>query len=163
MSMPTLPGTRFGSIRYVLRDGAAWVVADDICPALGFASRDKLLVKLDAEEKAIETQGCVSYQVISKQGLYHACLLSDSPNARPMSRLLSAKTLPKVEAESRRDAAELARSIAEQMAELAELVDAMQPKARKWEAMTAEMADSVRADVFAELGFGANVRSDEDE
>lgn len=147
MEFTTNTHDRFGAVRTAVIDGRPWIVAGDLCPVLGYAKASALAKPLDADERRTVADGCVSYIVLNKQGFYHACLNSDSPDARPLMRWISNKVLPEA-APTNADALDIARAVADGASQLAAFVE------RNLAVIQAasQMREAIKADVMAEMG-----------
>ena len=94
MEFTTNTHERFGAVRTAVMDGKPWIVACDLCSVLGYTTPAALTKSLEADEKRTFREGCVSYICINRLGFYHACLNSDSPEAKPLMRWMTNKVLP---------------------------------------------------------------------
>lgn len=89
-------------VRVLMRDGEPWFVAKDISGILGYSETEKMIRRLDADEKTtIPFRGSGSnYQtnisIINESGLYNAVLGSTKPNAREFRKWVTGEVLPSI-------------------------------------------------------------------
>jgi hypothetical protein len=87
------------AVRTIVRDGAVWFVAVDVCNALGYANTSKAIGDhLDADEKANESLGLAGspVNIINESGLYALVLRSRKPEARKFAKWVTAEVLPAI-------------------------------------------------------------------
>lgn len=89
------------AIRVIVRDGAPWFVATDVCAALGYANTSKAVGDhLDPDEKGVTTGytlgGEQRLTIISESGLYALVLRSRKPEARKFAKWVTAEVLPSI-------------------------------------------------------------------
>lgn len=89
----------YGQIRVVMRGGAPWFVAKDVCTCLGTAVRDVPDI-LDDDEKGVDTihtpGGPQQMTIISEPGLYSLILRSRKPDAKALKRWVTHEVLPSI-------------------------------------------------------------------
>lgn len=103
-AVTTQPGKTFffedRLVRFVMRDGAAWFVAADVCTVLGLANPRTSLALLDADEKGVHSVdtpgGAQSVTVVNEPGLYSLILRSRKPQARAFKRWVTHEVLPAI-------------------------------------------------------------------
>lgn len=88
-------------IRVIVRDGAPWFVATDVCAALGYANTSKAVGDhLDPDEKGVTTGytlgGEQRLTIISESGLYALVLRSRKPEARKFAKWVTGEVLPSI-------------------------------------------------------------------
>ena len=89
------------AVRVIVRDGAPWFVASDVCAAPGYInSRKAVADHLDADEKGVTTGdtlgGSQKFTIISESGLYALVLRSRKPEARKFAKWVTAEVLPAI-------------------------------------------------------------------
>ncbi|MDO4704736.1 MAG: Bro-N domain-containing protein [Comamonadaceae bacterium] len=97
---------QFGNypVRVVMRDGAPWFVAADVCTALGYANpRDAVAKHLDHDERSTVANsygqagnGAQQFTIINESGLYALVLRSRKPQARRFAKWVTGEVLPSI-------------------------------------------------------------------
>ena len=87
-------------VRVLMKDGEPWFVAKDVSGILGYSDTDKMIRRLDVDEKTtypFRVDGS-NYQtnisIINESGLYNAILRSSKPNAREFRKWVTGEVLP---------------------------------------------------------------------
>lgn len=79
----------FGAVRAMVRDGAPWFVAADVCKAFGVVNSRNVVARLDDDEKGVHDMdtpgGTQSMTVVNEAGLYHMLFSMEPSNARGAS------------------------------------------------------------------------------
>lgn len=95
--------TDFGRVRSVLKDGAPWFVAVDVCKALGLKQVTRAMSRLDSDEGGLlevphpqNADKTIEINAVSEAGLYHLILCSKKPEARAFKRWVTAEVLPSI-------------------------------------------------------------------
>lgn len=89
------------AIRVIVRDGAPWFVATDVCAALGYVNPSKAVADhLDDDERSHEQldrsrMGSKAI-VINESGLYALVLRSRKPEARKFAKWVTSEVLPSI-------------------------------------------------------------------
>lgn len=88
-------------VRAVDQDGDPWLVAADVCTALGIQnSRDTLAKSLDEDEKGVETiytpGGPQAMSIVSESGVYALIFRSNKPEARRFRKWITAEVIPAI-------------------------------------------------------------------
>ena len=100
MTAPAIPQFNFNShaVRVVLRDGAPWFVATDVCAALDYKnSRKAVADHLDDDERCNQPLHRGGAQtLVSESGLYALVLRSRKPEARKFSKWVTSEVLPAI-------------------------------------------------------------------
>lgn len=93
----------FGRVRSVLKDGAPWFVAVDVCKALGLNQVTRAMSRLDSDEGGLlevthpqNTDKTIEINAVSEAGLYHLILCSKKPEAKAFKRWVTAEVLPSI-------------------------------------------------------------------
>lgn len=93
----------FGRVRSVLKDGAPWFVAVDVCKALGLNQVTRAMSRLDSDEGGLlevphpqNADKTIEINAVSEAGLYHLILCSKKPEARAFKRWVTAEVLPSI-------------------------------------------------------------------
>ena len=90
----------FGRVRSVLKDGAPWFVAVDVCKALGIANNRDAVARLDEDEKGValtDTLGGVqNLTTVNEPGLYALVLSSRKPEAKAFKRWITHEVIPSI-------------------------------------------------------------------
>lgn len=90
----------FGRVRSVLKDGAPWFVAADVCKALELEKTNRALSRLDDDEKGAHSVstpgGRQRMSIISESGLYSLILGSRKPEARAFKRWITHEVIPSI-------------------------------------------------------------------
>ena len=88
--------TDFGRVRSVLKDGAPWFVAVDVCKALGLNQVTRAMSRLDSDEGGLlevphpqNADKTIEINAVSEAGLYHLILCSKKPEARAFKRWIT--------------------------------------------------------------------------
>src|SRR5690606_24237303 len=149
-------------IRTVLVDGEAWVVAADVCAALGIANGRDAVSRLDPSEKGVgETDtrgGRQRVTVISEPGLYRLVMRSNKPDAVRFQMWIAHEVLPAIRKTGRYEAqpayrlpqsySEALRELADQVERTEQLraeVEQLAPRAHSWDVLASGYGDySVR-------------------
>ena len=91
------------NIRIVMDDnGEPWFVAKDVAEILGYASPDKMYVRLDDDEKTTTPfrRNGSNYQtnltLINESGLYNAIIGSNKPEAKAFKKWVTSEVLPSI-------------------------------------------------------------------
>lgn len=89
------------AVRVIVKDGAPWFVAKDICDTLGYSnSRKTLADHLDEDEKGVTNSdtlgGNQNLTVINESGLYALVLRSRKPEARKFAKWVTSEVLPAI-------------------------------------------------------------------
>ncbi len=84
--------TDFGRVRSVLKDGAPWFVAVDVCKALGLNQVTRAMSRLDSDEGGLlevphpqNADKTIEINAVSEAGLYHLILCSKKSRKREPS------------------------------------------------------------------------------
>ncbi|MFN6977334.1 MAG: Bro-N domain-containing protein, partial [Gemmobacter sp.] len=103
-------GTR---VRTVMRDGAPWFVAADVCAVMGHTNPTVAVSRLDDDERqtvnlntlnfpygipADPRRGNPNVSIISESGLFALILTSNLPSARAFRRWVTGEVLPALRA-----------------------------------------------------------------
>ena len=93
----------FGRVRSVLKDGAPWFVAVDVCKALGLNQVTRAMSRLDSDEGGLlevphpqNTDKTIEINAVSEAGLYHLILCSKKPEARAFKRWITHEVVPSI-------------------------------------------------------------------
>ena len=93
----------FGRVRSVLKDGAPWFVAVDVCKALGLNQVTRAMSRLDSDEGGLlevphpqNADKTIEINAVSEAGLYHLILCSKKPEAKAFKRWVTAEVLPSI-------------------------------------------------------------------
>lgn len=93
----------FGRVRSVLKDGAPWFVAVDVCKALGLNQVTRAMSRLDSDEGRLlevphpqNTDKTIEINAVSEAGLYHLILCSKKPEARAFKRWITHEVIPSI-------------------------------------------------------------------
>lgn len=88
------------SVRSVLINGEAYIVAADICTAIGIAKHRDAVTQLEDDERAstvVDTPGGPQRMtVVNEAGMYALMLISRSPKVRPFRRWITHEVLPAI-------------------------------------------------------------------
>lgn len=95
--------TDFGRVRSVLKDGAPWFVAVDVCKALGLNQVTRAMSRLDSDEGGLlevphpqNADKMIEINAVSEAGLYHLILCSKKPEARAFKRWITHEVIPSI-------------------------------------------------------------------
>ena len=95
--------TDFGRVRSVLKDGAPWFVAVDVCKALGLNQVTRAMSRLDSDEGGLlevphpqNADKTIEINAVSEAGLYHLILCSKKPEARAFKRWITHEVIPSI-------------------------------------------------------------------
>ncbi len=87
-------------VRTVVRDGAPWFVAKDVCDVLEIANTRDAVANLDDDEKLVSVIPTSAQNremnIISEPGLYRLVLRSDKPQAEPFMDWVTEEVLPSI-------------------------------------------------------------------
>lgn len=87
-------------VRHVVREGAPWWVAKDVCDVLDQPNHNQVVARLDEDEKGIQTVdtlgGPQEMQCINESGLYSLILTSRKPEAKEFKRWVTRDVLPHI-------------------------------------------------------------------
>ncbi|PID59334.1 hypothetical protein CSB45_00945 [candidate division KSB3 bacterium] len=87
-------------VRTVVRDGAPWFVAKDVCGVLEINNSRKAVSGLDDDEKGVTKSdtpgGEQELSVLSESGLYTLIVRSNKPQAKPFRRWVTHEVLPSI-------------------------------------------------------------------
>lgn len=86
-------------VRIVMRDGAPWFVAADVCAALDIGNVSMAVARLDADERTlISAEGlpAAGLGLVSESGLYALVLGSRKPEAKSFKRWVTHEVLPSI-------------------------------------------------------------------
>ena len=85
-------------VRTVIKDGAIWFVAKDVCVALGISNTSDAVARLEPDEVTRFNLGSQAGEVniISESGLYSLTLGSKKPEAKPFKRWVTHEVLPDI-------------------------------------------------------------------
>lgn len=115
----------FGRVRSVLKDGAPWFVAVDVCKALGLNQVTRAMSRLDSDEGGLlevphpqNADKTIEINAVSEAGLYHLILCSKKPEAKAFKRWITHEVIPAI----RKHGAYMTKSVLEQVLENPELV-----------------------------------------
>ena len=115
----------FGRVRSVLKDGAPWFVAVDVCKALGLNQVTRAMSRLDSDEGGLlevphpqNADKTIEINAVSEAGLYHLILCSKKPEARAFKRWITHEVIPAI----RKHGVYMTKSVLEQVLENPELV-----------------------------------------
>ena len=93
----------FGRVRSVLKDGAPWFVAVDVCKALGLNQVTRAMSRLDPDEGGLlevphpqNADKTIEINAVSEAGLYHLILCSKKPEARAFKRWITHEVIPSI-------------------------------------------------------------------
>lgn len=148
-------------VRTVVRDGEPWFVAADVCTVLDIGRTHDAVRGLDDDERGTDTirtpGGDQAVTVINEPGLYSLILRSRKPEAKAFKRWITHEVLPQIRrtgrfeaapaipqtyAEALQLAADQARQLEAQAAELAEVT----PRAQAWDHLASANGDYAVAD-----------------
>ena len=117
--------TDFGRVRSVLKDGAPWFVAVDVCKALGLNQVTRAMSRLDSDEGGLlevphpqNADKTIEINAVSEAGLYHLILCSKKPEAKAFKRWITHEVIPAI----RKHGVYMTKSVLEQVLENPELV-----------------------------------------
>lgn len=154
------------TVRLVLRDGAPWFVASDVCGVLGIVNHRDAIGALDPDERGQSVLptpggGAQPTNLVSEAGLYTLILRCRKPRAVSFRRWVTHEVLPKIARtgeyrapqapahvvpQSFAEALRLAATLEEERAALSTKVAVLAPKAAVADALTdAKGAGSLRA------------------
>ena len=95
--------TDFGRVRSVLKDGAPWFVAVDVCKALGLNQVTRAMSRLDSDEGGLlevphpqNADKTIEINAVSEAGLYHLILCSKKPEAKAFKRWITHEVIPSI-------------------------------------------------------------------
>ena len=95
--------TDFGRVRSVLKDGAPWFVAVDVCKALGLNQVTRAMSRLESDEGGLlevphpqNADKTIEINAVSEAGLYHLILCSKKPEARAFKRWITHEVIPSI-------------------------------------------------------------------
>ena len=115
----------FGRVRSVLKDGAPWFVAVDVCKALGLNQVTRAMSRLDSDEGGLlevphpqNADKTIEINAVSEAGLYHLILCSKKPEARAFKRWITHEVIPSI----RKHGAYMTDSLLSRMDEHPELI-----------------------------------------
>ena len=115
----------FGRVRSVLKDGAPWFVAVDVCKALGLNQVTRAMSRLDSDEGGLlevphpqNADKTIEINAVSEAGLYHLILCSKKPEARAFKRWITHEVIPSI----RKHGAYMTDAILSRMDEHPELI-----------------------------------------
>ena len=93
----------FGRVRSVLKDGAPWFVAVDVCKALGLNQVTRAMSRLDSDEGGLlevphpqNADKTIEINTVSEAGLYHLILCSKKPEAKAFKRWITHEVIPSI-------------------------------------------------------------------
>lgn len=93
----------FGRVRSVLKDGAPWFVAVDVCKALGLNQVTRAMSRLDSDEGGLlevphpqNADKTIEINAVSEAGLYHLILCSKKPEAKAFKRWITHEVIPSI-------------------------------------------------------------------
>jgi prophage antirepressor-like protein len=91
----------FRRVRVIIRDGAPWFVAKDVCDILEIEnSRDTLAKMLDEDEKGVDKiytpGGEQEMNIVNESGLYNLIFRSNKPVARAFRKWVTSEVLPSI-------------------------------------------------------------------
>lgn len=93
----------FGRVRSVLKDGAPWFVAVDVCKALGLNQVTRAMSRLESDEGGLlevphpqNADKTIEINAVSEAGLYHLILCSKKPEARAFKRWITHEVIPSI-------------------------------------------------------------------
>ena len=88
------------TVRTVLIDGEAWLVAKDVCDVLGLTNSRMAVQELDEDEKGVSSVytpgGMQDMTIVSEAGLYKLVFNSRKPEAKAFSRWVRHEVLPSI-------------------------------------------------------------------
>lgn len=90
---------QFGSVRTLKdADGRAWLVAKDVCDALGLVNVTRALAGLDDDEKDTLhiVKGGVGNNFVNESGLYSLVMRSRKPEAKAFKKWVTSEVLPAI-------------------------------------------------------------------
>ena len=115
----------FGRVRSVLKDGAPWFVAVDVCKALGLNQVTRAMSRLDSDEGGLlevphpqNADKTIEINAVSEAGLYHLILCSKKPEAKAFKRWITHEVIPSI----RKHGAYMTDALLSQMDENPELI-----------------------------------------
>ncbi len=115
----------FGRVRSVLKDGAPWFVAVDVCKALGLNQVTRAMSRLDSDEGGLlevphpqNADKTIEINAVSEAGLYHLILCSKKPEAKAFKRWITHEVIPSI----RKHGAYMTDAILSRMDEHPELI-----------------------------------------
>ena len=101
--MQVFSSEQFGNIRAIMRDGAPWFVAADVCKALEIGNPSQVLVRLEDDEKMNtlisnegNQRGNPNMTVVNESGLYALIFGSRKPEAKVFKRWVTHEVLPTI-------------------------------------------------------------------
>lgn len=89
--------SQFGEVRSVVKGGAPWFIAKDVCDCLGINNPTVAVSRLDDDERAkfnLGRQG--ETNVINEYGLYGLVLASRKPEAKEFKRWVTHEVIPAI-------------------------------------------------------------------
>jgi len=102
-AMQIFKNNEFGEIRIIEQDGAHWFVAKDIADILEYSDANKMVQRLDDDEKANRQLGGLTVSkggrgmiVINESGLYNAILGSQKPESKKFKKWVTSEVLPTI-------------------------------------------------------------------
>ena len=100
MTAPELYEFKGRRVRIIIKDGAPWFVAKDVCNILDLSDVSMSVAKLDDDEKGTSKVctlgGNQNMSIISESGLYALVLRSNKKEARTFSKWVRAEVLPSI-------------------------------------------------------------------
>ena len=145
----------FGRVRSVLKDGAPWFVAVDVCKALGLNQVTRAMSRLDSDEGGLlevphpqNADKTIEINAVSEAGLYHLILCSKKPEAKAFKRWITHEVIPSI----RKHGAYMTDALLSRMDEHPELISEYIGKLRAenakanaaWEALKKAEAENAR-------------------
>ncbi len=96
----TFTSETYGQVRVFLQDGEPWLVAKDVCQALGIADPNQSCRGLDEDEKGlftIQTPGGLQKVLhVTEPGFYKLVMRSRKPEAKAFQRWVTHEVLPEL-------------------------------------------------------------------
>lgn len=87
------------SLRTVMREGAPWFAAKDVCDALSLSDVTMSMARLDGDERTklnLGKRGQGSVNAVNESGLYSLVLRSNKPEARAFKKWVTSVVLPAI-------------------------------------------------------------------
>ena len=147
----------FGRIRAVSEGGEPWVVAKDVCDALGLSNTTEALRNLDDDEvgnisnSEVAQNGGRAPRIISEPGFYKLVMRSRKPEAKAFQRWVTHEVLPAIRRDGGYMAAKPDETPEETMARALRIADeTMRRQKERIEGLAAENAEMRPKALFAD-------------
>ncbi|WP_110190086.1 Bro-N domain-containing protein [Pokkaliibacter plantistimulans] len=87
-------------VRTLLIDDQLWLIASDVCAALGIVNTARSLARLDDDEKGVHNMNTLGGEqglsIVNESGLYSLILTSRKPEAKRFKKWVTAEVLPAI-------------------------------------------------------------------